>query len=73
VLADSGAVRSITSTEPSRIASVRAFSTAMMLLRATGYGLPNGPAICRSSGSVLLLNVVAQDRDRRAALAAADL
>jgi hypothetical protein len=37
VLADSGAVRSITSTEPSRIASVRAFSTDMMLLRATGY------------------------------------
>jgi hypothetical protein len=29
-------VRSITSTEPSRIASVRAFSTGMMLLRSLG-------------------------------------
>ncbi len=34
VLADSGAVRSITSTEPSRTASVRAFSTDMLLLRS---------------------------------------
>ncbi len=37
VLADSGAVRSITSTEPSPIASVRAFSTDMMLPRSLGY------------------------------------
>jgi hypothetical protein len=30
-------VRSITSTEPSRIALVRAFSTDMMLPRSLGY------------------------------------
>src|SRR6202035_5106053 len=38
VLADSGAVRAITSTEPSRIASVRADSTDMMLLRSAANG-----------------------------------